>query len=103
LVGEFRRAVVLVPLDPAGGLWSAELGGIRWLYAFSDERSLARFAVAQGAESGWEYVSVLGARLLDVAVAAVVGPAGVAVDVGSKRPMLFPPVEGIVPDGEVLR
>ncbi|WP_373313237.1 SseB family protein [Streptomyces morookaense] len=101
LVGEFRRAPVLVPLDGAGGLWSAELGGIRWICAFTDEAALARFAVAQGTteeEAAWEYRTVLGARLLDVVVPAVAGPAGVALDVGSERPMLFPPVKGIVPD-----
>jgi hypothetical protein len=96
MVHEFRRTAVLVPLDPQGGLCSAELGRVRWLYAFSNEISLARFLVTRGAaDSGWEYVSVLGARLLDVVVPATGGPAGVALDVGSEQPMLFP--------GEVLQ
>ncbi|MER6614582.1 hypothetical protein [Streptomyces xantholiticus] len=30
LVGELRRALVLVPVE-AGGLWTAELGGVRWI------------------------------------------------------------------------
>ncbi|MEU1312890.1 SseB family protein [Streptomyces cinnamoneus] len=104
LVGEFRRAAVLVPFDEAGGLWSVEFGGVRWICAFTDETALARFAVEHGLSEGgeWRYLSVLGARLLDVAVPQVDGPAGVALDVGSERPMMFPPVRGIVPDEVAL-
>ena len=100
LLGGFRRTAVLVPLDDAGDLWSAEQGGVRWICAFSDEEALARFARARG-EAGqeWAYRAVLGARLLDVMVPIVPGPAGVALDAGSEDGgMLFPPVAGIVPD-----
>ncbi|MFF3262585.1 SseB family protein [Streptomyces sp. NPDC002932] len=100
LLGEFRRTAVLVPLDEAGDLWSAEQGGVRWICAFSDEAALARFARARG-EAGreWAYRAVLGARLLDVMVPLLPGPAGVALDAGSEDAgMLFPPVAGIVPD-----
>ncbi|MEX2984442.1 SseB family protein [Streptomyces sp. C36] len=104
LVGEFRRTAVLVPLDEAGGLWSVEMDGIRWVCAFTDETELARFALAHGltADASWEYRSVLGARLLDVVVPAVAGPAGVALNIGGERPALFPPVRGIVPDEVAL-
>ncbi len=100
LVGRFRRTAVLVPSDGQDGLWTAEYGGIRWLCAFTDEAALARFALAQGTDgtADWAYRTVLGARLLDVVVPAVGVPAGVALDVGSEQPMLFPPVAGIVPD-----
>ncbi|WP_405696243.1 hypothetical protein [Streptomyces sp. NBC_01185] len=37
LLGEFRRTAVLVPLDEAGDLWSAEQNGVRWICALSDE------------------------------------------------------------------
>ncbi|MFJ8885941.1 SseB family protein [Streptomyces sp. NPDC102402] len=99
LLGEFRRTAVLVPLDEVGDLWSAEQNGVRWICAFSDEEALARFALARG-ESGreWAYQTVLGARLLDVMVPSLPGPAGVALDAGSTDGMLFPPVAGIVPD-----
>ncbi|MFF8711538.1 SseB family protein [Streptomyces sp. NPDC015184] len=100
LLGEFRRAAVLVPLDGAGDLWSAEQNGVRWICAFSDEEALARFAAARG-EAGreWVYQRVLGARLLDVMVPMLPGPAGVALDAGSDEGgVLFPPVAGIVPD-----
>ncbi|MER8096105.1 hypothetical protein ABT002_22585 [Streptomyces goshikiensis] len=108
LVGEFRRAVLLAPLteggagvdEARGGLVSAVSGGIRWLYAFTDEEALARFAEARG-EAGrqWPYVAILGARLVDAVVPMVDGPAGVAVNVAdADGSMLFPPVAGIVPD-----
>ncbi|WKU46571.1 hypothetical protein Q3V23_22335 [Streptomyces sp. VNUA116] len=104
LVGWFRRTAVLVPSASQDGLWSAEYGGIRWIYAFTDEAALGRFALAQGADgttdgtTDWTYRTVLGARLLDVVVPAVGVPAGVALDVGGSQPVLFPPVIGIVPD-----
>ncbi|MFZ3494192.1 hypothetical protein ACODT5_13375 [Streptomyces sp. 5.8] len=102
LVGEFRRAVLLVPLagGAEGGLMSAVSGGIRWIYAFTDEEALARFAEARG-ESGreWEFLSVLGARLVDAVVPLADGPAGVVVNVADEGgSMFFPPVAGIVPD-----
>ncbi|WP_308312145.1 SseB family protein [Streptomyces albipurpureus] len=99
LLGEFRRTAVLVPFDPYGSLWTADQGGVRWICAFSDEESLARFALARGeAEQEWTYQTVLGARLLDVLVPTLEGPAGVALDAGSAGGVLFPPVVGIVPD-----
>ncbi|WP_443043972.1 SseB family protein [Streptomyces sp. NBC_00322] len=99
LLGEFRRTAVLVPIDAYGSLWTADQGGVRWICAFSDEEALARFARAQGdADREWTYQTILGARLLDVMVPMLPGPAGVALDAGSDEGMLFPPVEGIVPD-----
>ncbi|MFD5030127.1 SseB family protein [Streptomyces sp. NPDC058405] len=99
LLGEFRRTAVLVPLDADGDLWSAEQNGVRWICAFSDEEALARFAQARGdAGREWAYQTVLGARLLDVMVPLLPGPAGVALDAGSADGMVFPPVAGIVPD-----
>ncbi|MFI5678785.1 hypothetical protein [Streptomyces cellulosae] len=106
LLGEFRRTPVLVPLDadsedPLVG----DYGGVRWIYAFSDESALARFAIARGEGSrGWAYQRVLGARLLDVGVPALGVPCGVALDVGSEGDdgVLFPPVVGIVPDAAAM-
>ncbi|MCZ4100243.1 MULTISPECIES: SseB family protein [unclassified Streptomyces] len=103
LVDAFRRAAVLVPVT-GGGLWSAAMGGVRWIYGFSSEVALARFALTQETSelSDWEYMTVFGARLLDVVIPAVQEPAGVALDVGSDRPMIFPPVMGIVPNAVAL-
>ncbi|MEU8838800.1 SseB family protein [Streptomyces roseus] len=105
LVGEFRRTALFVPLAVGDdgshdGLMSAVTGGIRWFYAFTDERALARFAVARAdADRSWEYLSILGARLTDAVIPMVDGPAGVAVNVADEDgSMFFPPVSGIVPD-----
>ncbi|MEU7035548.1 SseB family protein [Streptomyces sp. NPDC046237] len=99
LLGEFRRTAVLVPYDEHGSLWTADLGGVRWICAFSDEDALARFAEARrDAAREWTYRTILGARLLDVMVPMLPGPGGVALDAGSTDGMLFPPVAGIVPD-----
>ncbi|MDF3298399.1 hypothetical protein P3H78_07085 [Streptomyces sp. K1PA1] len=110
LLGEFRRTAVLVPLgDGAGpegerGLLTADLGGVRFILAFSDEQALARYAVARGeAAREWVYQSILGARLLDVAVPAVGVPCGVALDCADgEGGMVFPPVCGIVPDAAAV-
>jgi len=89
-----------VPTDADDAPLVGDFGGIRWIYAFSNEAALARFAIARG-EGGreWPYQRLLGARLLDAAVPAVGVPCGVALDVGTEGGgALFPPVAGIVPD-----
>ncbi|MFD4233613.1 SseB family protein [Streptomyces sp. NPDC058542] len=99
LLGEFRRTALLVPFDAYGSLWTADQNGVRWICAFSNEEALARFAQAQGdSQREWTYRTILGARLLDVMVPMLTGPAGVALDAGSTDGVLFPPVAGIVPD-----
>ncbi|MFF3329107.1 hypothetical protein ACFYWX_06015 [Streptomyces sp. NPDC002888] len=104
LLGEFRRTPVLVPLDEDEAPLVGDFGGIRWIYAFSDESALARFAIARGEGAReWEYRRVLGARLLDAGVPATGVPTGVALDVGSDGDgVLFPPVVGIVPDAAAV-
>ena len=104
LLGEFRRTAVLVPTDSDNAPLVGDFGGIRWIYAFSNESALARFAIARG-EGGreWPYQRLLGARLLDAAVPAVGVPCGVALDVGTEgEGVLFPPVTGIVPEAAAL-
>ncbi|MER6029764.1 hypothetical protein [Streptomyces sp. NPDC001851] len=100
LLDEFRRTAVLVPVNEDEAPLTGDFGGVRWTYAFSDERALARFAFARGeGRREWAFQRWLGARLLDAAVPAVGVPCGVALDVGSEgEGALFPPVRGIVPD-----
>ncbi|MEU6892288.1 hypothetical protein ABZ934_10910 [Streptomyces sp. NPDC046557] len=102
-LAEFRSGVVLVPLDAQGGLWAAELGGLDWICAFSDEEVLARFAQARG-EAGreWPYRRVIGARLLDEVVPALDFPCGVALNAAGPDGAVFPPLRGIVPDAAAL-
>ncbi|MFF5650990.1 hypothetical protein ACFY8N_21560 [Streptomyces collinus] len=104
LLGEFRRTPVLVPLDEDEAPLVGDYGGLRWIYAFSDESALAGFAIARGEGSrAWKYRRVLGARLLDAGVPATGVPTGVALDVGSDGDgVLFPPVAGIVPDAAAV-
>ncbi|WP_030899078.1 hypothetical protein [Streptomyces sp. NRRL F-5126] len=110
LLGEFRRTAVLVPLgdgpgpDEERGLLTADFNGIRFVLAFSDEQALARYAVARGETAReWAYQTVLGARLLDVAVPAAGVPCGVALDCADGEDgMVFPPLHGIVPDAAAV-
>ncbi|MFG2464317.1 SseB family protein [Streptomyces canus] len=95
-IGEFRRREVLVPVVD-GSLLSAEAGGIRWLFAFTDVPALERFAEARS-EDVPDWVPVYGARLLDQVIPRADGPAGIAVDAGSPTGLVLPPVPGIVPD-----
>ncbi|WP_411041703.1 hypothetical protein [Streptomyces collinus] len=110
LLAEFRRTPVLVPLgDGPGpvherGMLTAHWNGVRFILAFSDEQALARYARERGAFAReWTYQTVLGARLLDVAVPAAGVPCGVALDCADGPDgMAFPPVRGIVPDEAAL-
>lgn len=100
LLDAFRASTVMVPTLDGGDLWATRMGGVHWVYAFTDDTELARFAVARGADgsSDVDFVTVHGRRLLDEVVPAVGEPAGVALDVAGSRPMIFPPVVGVVPD-----
>ncbi|MDI3405402.1 hypothetical protein [Streptomyces cavernicola] len=101
LLGEFRRSLVLVPVQD-GGFLAGDQGGLRWLYAFTDEDTLTTFAQARGEGGQWEFQKLYGARLLDEVVPAVSVPCGVAVDIGSEGAFLLPPARGIVPDEAVV-
>ncbi|MEV6949377.1 SseB family protein [Streptomyces sp. NPDC051172] len=104
LVSEFRRALVLVLLN-GEAVWSADAGGVRWLYAFTGEEPLRRFLAARGIGPGTDVPNIMrvyGARLLEVAVPAVGVPAGIAMDVAGPWPGLLPPVAGIVPPAAVV-
>ena len=110
LLGEFRRTAVLVPLgdgpgpDEERGLLTADWNGVRFILAFSNEQALARYAQARGEyHREWAYQTILGSRLLDVAVPAAGVPCGVALDCADGPDgMVFPPVRGVVPDEVAL-
>ncbi|MGW0577204.1 hypothetical protein ACWD25_14800 [Streptomyces sp. NPDC002920] len=101
LLAEFRRTPVLVPLgENERGLLTADWNGVRFILAFSDPQALARYARARGGyHREWPYQTILGARLLDVAVPAAGVPCGVALDCADGPDgAVFPPVRGVVPD-----
>ncbi|MFI1503243.1 hypothetical protein [Streptomyces sp. NPDC020597] len=106
LLEEFRQTAVLVPLgdgpgpDSERGLLTADLGGVRFILAFSDGQALSRYALARGEyHREWAYQTILGSRLLDVAVPAAGVPCGVALDCADGPDgAVFPPVAGVVPD-----
>lgn len=109
-LGEFRRSQVLVPMgalpgvDPAAEApLTVDMGGVRWILAFTGEAALARYAAARGeAEREWRYRGVWGAALLDAAVPTVAQsgvPCGVLVDAADgERGLVLPPVVGVVPE-----
>ncbi|MEU2249224.1 SseB family protein [Streptomyces sp. NPDC019224] len=99
LLGEMRRSVLLVP-TVGEQLWSARLGGVRWIYAFTDETALARFALLRApGDQAMDYAALLGARIVDEIVPSLGEPGGLAVDVATEDgAMFFPPVVGIVPE-----
>lgn len=93
LVAAFRDAVVVVPTDGNESVLTFSDRGIRWVPVFTDTAALARFAVARGdGKRPWPYLTTLGFRVQD-AIPARLRPAGIAVDIGSQRPMFFPPTE----------
>ncbi|MFD4949810.1 SseB family protein [Streptomyces sp. NPDC058409] len=98
-----RRSVLLVP---AAGehLWSARLGGVRWICGFTGEAALARFGrLHASGDQAMDYAALLGARIVDEVVPSLGEPAGLAVDIATEDgAMFFPPVVGIVPDAVAL-
>jgi len=106
LLEEFRHTAVLVPLgdgpgpDGERGLLTADWNGVRFILAFSDGQALARYAQARGEyHREWVYQTILGGRLLDVAVPAAGVPCGVALDCADGPDgVVFPPVRGVVPN-----
>lgn len=99
LVREFRPSLVLVPTSSGGGLLAGDHSGVRWFLAFTGEQDLAEWAVASGRrpDVDMDFLTVLGERMLDVAVPSVDGPAGVALNIAGRRPIFLPP-QGVASD-----
>ena len=84
LLAALREAELLVPLVDGDAPMCVADRGLVWICAFTSTRSLARFADARGdGGAEWTYRRVRGTELLRFAY-------GVAVDLGTRRPMLFP-------------
>lgn len=94
LIAAFRDAIVLVPTDGHDSFLTFTDRGLRWVPVFTDTKALARFAAARGdGDRTWPYLTTLGSRLRDTVLPAIGRNAGIAVDVGSQRPMFFPPTD----------
>ncbi|MFF0147201.1 type III secretion system (T3SS) SseB-like protein [Amycolatopsis sulphurea] len=98
MVAEFRETVVHVPTDRHGEPLASTADGIEWVYAFTSQEELRRWAAARG-EDSVQYLTTRGHRLLDVPAAR---PTGVALDVAGEAPMLLPPAQGIVSPARVV-
>ncbi|TCK20142.1 SseB family protein [Pseudonocardia endophytica] len=84
LAAALRGSELLVPLVDGDLPMCVADRGLVWICAFTSSRSLARFATARGGgDDEWTYRRVRGTELTDLAY-------GVAVDLGGRRPMLFP-------------
>lgn len=94
----FRDTYVMIPLD-ASDLRAVERDGIVWIIAFCGESALRTYLAARGEDRGGivDYRTVRGWRLLDE-LAPQAGPfTGIAFDLGSPHPMLFPPAPDAAP------
>ena len=98
LIAALRHSVLLVPRSGEDGLVAGDREGLRWIHAFTSPQRLADFYLARGeGDESVRYLTVRGDRLLDVALPRAGVPAGLAVDVASEEPMLFPAAVGVVP------
>lgn len=97
LMSSLRHSVLYVPRVSETALMSGDRGGVRWLYGFTTSEEMAAFFIARGeGDAELAYLTVLGERLLDIALPAMGVPGGVAVDVAGEHPMMFPGVFGVV-------
>jgi len=91
-----RESVLYVLRWSETALLTGDQDGVRWLYAFTSVRDLARYAALRGADESVDvdFMTVRADRLLEVALpelATTAGmPVGLAIDVGSTSPMLVP-------------
>ncbi|WP_068166536.1 hypothetical protein [Rhodococcus phenolicus] len=92
LSAALRDSTVVVPLVDDDRILHLHLGSLEWVCAFTGIPEWAQFTAARGVDPDREYRfhTMLGARLWDYA-AAREQPTGVAVDVLSSAPMMFPP------------
>ncbi|MEU6330008.1 SseB family protein [Streptomyces sp. NPDC047049] len=117
LVEAAQSAELLLPLLGESAVWSGELDGMHWLFAFTSAGEMHAFLQQkwEAAEPGElpaelaryaRYLRVSGEELLRELLPGLVErdrvPMGVVVDVSSGLRAFLPPVSGIVPDGMAL-
>jgi hypothetical protein len=84
-------SVLLAPMTNGDDLLVTRSHEMNWLLAFTSPQALGTFARRRD-EGGqlWPYATIRGSRLLDEIMPAIPRPAGLAVDIGTTRPMLLP-------------
>ena len=92
-----RESVLYVLRWSETELLTGDQDGVRWLYAFTSIRDLARYAAVRGADEMAEvdFLTVRADRLLDAALPELAAsglPTGLALDIGSTAPMLVPSI-----------
>lgn len=93
-----RESVLYVLRWSETELVTGDQDGVRWLYAFTSVRDLARYAVMRGADETAEvdFLTVRADRILDAVLPELASssglPAGLALDIGSNTPMLVPSI-----------
>lgn len=93
-----RESVLYVLRWSETELVTGDQDGVRWLYAFTSVRDLARYAALRDADETAEvdFLTVRADRLLEVALPELASstglPVGLAIDIGSSAPMLVPPM-----------
>ncbi|MDO0911338.1 hypothetical protein QQM39_10885 [Streptomyces sp. DT2A-34] len=117
LIAAVRSAELLVALLDHGRLWTCELEGALWLFAFTTARELRDFvqrkwAAARPGDLPIELAQrapcmrLTGAELLEDLIPALMErdhlPYGLALDVTSSQRAFLPPLPGIVPDHAAL-
>jgi hypothetical protein len=86
LLSAFRSASLVVAMESPTAATTVRDQGLTWVCAFTSTTRLAEFAAARGeGEREWSFRVLTGAELTESS------DAGVAVDLGSAAPMLFPP------------
>lgn len=96
-------ALLVVPAFQERALCIAERDGICWILAFTTHRALHDFSHGRGdLGPDWTPLLIRGYRLLGDCATAIGAtqrtPVGVALDLDSKQPMLFPPPTEPDPD-----
>jgi hypothetical protein len=91
-----RESVLYVLRWSETALVTGDQDGVRWLYAFTSVRDLARYAAVRGADetAAVDFLTVRADRLLEVALPELASSTGLsvglAIDIGSSAPMLVP-------------
>lgn len=91
MLDALRSALLLAPMTTGDDVLVTRSNQMNWLLAFTSPRALSAFAQRRGeGAQPWQYATIRGARLLGQLMPSIPQPAGLALDIGTTRPMLLP-------------